>query len=245
MRIKTLNKRIVGLGLMGALLGSIEAGNLTGRVVLVGTPPPEIVVTATDLARDPRCAALHTEPLTTRHHVVGEEGGLANVVVYVKEGVPEGNHPIPVEKPLLDQVKCEYVPYVMGVRANQAFQIRNSDPTFHNVNATPARGSGNRPFNFSQPFQGRVDERTFTAPEVAIRFRCDLHPWMFAYVAVFDHPFFAVTDENGRFEIPGLPDGRYTLEVWHQRTHRAGPGKTREIEVKGDTKVEFEIEVRS
>jgi hypothetical protein len=241
MRIKALNKIFLLWVVVGALASGLQAASVTGRVVLEGTPPPEIVV---DLSPDPRCAALHTEPLTTRHYVVGEDQGLANVFVYIREGVPERDYPIPSEMPLLDQVDCEYVPYVMGVRAGQTFQVRNSDPTMHNVHSTPDRRTGNRGFNFAQPFKGLVSERRFTAPEVAIRFKCDVHPWMFAYVAVVDHPFFAVTDESGRFEITDLPDGKYTIEAWHVRSHRGGTGLTQEIEVKGDTTVDFAVAVR-
>jgi hypothetical protein len=241
MRIKALNRIFLLWVVAGALGTGLQAASVTGRVVLEGTPPPEIVV---DLSPDARCAALHTEPLTTRHYVVGEDQGLANVFVYIREGVPEADYPIPSEVPLLDQVDCEYVPYVMGVRAGQTFQVRNSDPTMHNVHSTPDRRTGNRGFNFAQPFKGLVSERKFTAPEVAIRFKCDVHPWMFAYVAVVDHPFFAVTDESGRFEIKDLPDGNYTIEAWHVRSHRGGTGLTQEIEVKGETTVDFEVAVR-
>jgi hypothetical protein len=240
MRIKALN-RFLALATAASVLGTtLHAANVTGRVILEGTPPPEIVV---DLSPDPRCAALHTEPLTTRHYVVGADRGLANVFVYIREGVPAGDYPMPSDVPLLDQVDCEYVPYVLGVRVGQTFQVKNSDPTLHNVHATPDRRTGNRGFNFAQPFKGLVSERRFTAPEVAIRFKCDVHPWMFAYVAVVDHPFFSVTDESGRFEIKGLPDGKYTIEAWHVRSHRGGTGLTREIEVKGDTVVDFTIQV--
>jgi hypothetical protein len=241
MTIKALNRFLIGICVGAALMADSHAAQLSGRVVLEGKPPPEIVV---DLSPDPRCAALHTEPLTTRHYVVGEDNGLANVLVYIREGVPSGEYPLPAEKPLLDQVDCEYVPYVLGVRVNQAFDIRNSDPTLHNVHATPDRQTGNRGFNFAQPFKGLVSERRFTAPEVAIRFKCDVHPWMFAYVAVVDHPFFAVTGPDGRFTIPALPDGKYTVEAWHVRSHRGGAGVRQEIEVKGETVLDFTIAVK-
>lgn len=237
MRIKPLNPAFGWVAVV-ALATTLQAANVTGRVVLEGTPPPEIVV---DFSPDPRCAALHTEPVTTRHYVVGEDQGLANVFVYIREGVPAGEYPLPDEVPLLDQVDCAYMPYVLGVRVGQTFQVKNSDPTMHNVHATPDRRTGNRGFNFAQPFKGLVSERSFTAPEVAIRFKCDVHPWMFAYVAVVEHPFFAVTDEAGRFEIPDLPDGKYTIEAWHVRSHRTGTGLTKEIEVKGNTEVDFTV----
>mgnify|MGYP002348582455 CR=1 FL=1 len=225
--------------LAAACSPSVLGADLTGRVVLKGTPKPEITI---DMAADPRCAALHTQKITTRHYVVGANNGLANVLVFVKSGAEKKDYPMPAETPLLDQVGCEYTPYVMGVRANQKFLIKNSDPTLHNVHATPKAGGGNAEFNFAQPVKGMTTEKSFAAPEVAIRFKCDVHPWMFAYVGVFDHPFFAVTDKDGNFKISGLPDGKYTIEAWHQRTHRAEAGQVKEINVAGNTQVEFTID---
>jgi hypothetical protein len=217
----------------------VVGGDLTGRVVLKGTPKPEITI---DMASDPRCAALHTQKITTRHYVVGADNGLANVLVFVKAGLENKEYPIPSETPVLDQVGCEYSPYVMGVRKNQKFLIKNSDPTLHNVHATPKPGGGNAEFNFAQPVKNMTTEKTFTTAEAAIRFKCDVHPWMFAYVGVFDHPFFAVTDKDGNFKISGLPNGKYTVEAWHQRTHRAEAGQAKEVAVEGDTQLEFTID---
>lgn len=219
---------------MGAT--SVRGAEVTGRVVLQGSPKPELTI---DMASDPRCAALHTQKVTTRHYVVGANNGLANVLVFVKSGLEKKDYPAPTETPVLDQAGCEYMPYVMGIRANQKFLIKNSDPTLHNVHATPKAGGGNPEFNFAQPVKGMTTEKSFAAPEVAIRFKCDVHPWMFAYVGVFDHPFFAVTDKDGNFKISGLPNGKYTIEAWHQRTHRTEAGQTQEITVDGDAKVEF------
>jgi len=219
---------------------SMRGADVTGRVVLQGTPKPELTI---DMASDPRCAALHTQKVSTRHYVVGANNGLANVLVFVKSGLEKKDYPAPTETPVLDQLGCEYLPYVMGVRANQKFLIKNSDPTLHNVHATPKAGGGNAEFNFAQPVKGMTTEKTFAAPEVAIRFKCDVHPWMFAYVGVFDHPFFAVTDKDGNFKISGLPNGKYTIEAWHQRTHRLEAGQVQEITVDGDAKVEFSLSI--
>ena len=236
MRIKTTYLFAV-LCAVGAT--SSHGADVTGRVVLKGTPKPEITI---DMAADPRCAALHTQKITTRHYAVGANNGLANVLVFVKSGVEKKDYPLPAEAPVLDQVGCEYMPYVLGVRANQKFLIKNSDPTLHNVHATPKAGGGNAGFNFAQPVKGMTTEKSFSAPEVAIRFKCDVHPWMFAYVGVFDHPYFAVTDKDGNFKISGLPNGKYTIEAWHQRTHRLESGLTKEITVDGDAQVEFTID---
>ncbi len=223
-------------------IASVSSGlgaDITGRVVLKGTPKSEITI---DMTPDPRCAALHTEKVTTRHYVVGADDGLANVLVFVKSGLEKKDYPMPTETPILDQTGCEYQPYVMALRTNQKFVIRNSDPTLHNVHATPSSGSGNAEFNFAQPVKGMTTEKSFSAAEVPIRFKCDVHPWMFAYAGVFDHPFFAVTDKDGKFKISGLPNGKYTLEAWHAKTHRSNGGLTKEIAVAGDMQVEFTIE---
>jgi hypothetical protein len=227
--------------MLALILGgaSAVAADLTGRVVLKGPIPKEVEIKMTT---DPRCAALHTKPVFTRFYETAADGGLADVLVYVKSGLPEREWPMPTEKMLLDQVDCEYIPYVAGVRAGQTISIRNSDPTLHNVNATPKINKG---FNFAQPVKGMVTEKVFDLPEVPpIRFRCDVHPWMFAYVGVFEHPFFAVTDEKGNFKISGLPDGKYTLVAYHRRTHTTTEGITQEVTVDGDTKVEFVVELK-
>ena len=75
----------------------------------------------------------------------------------------------------------------------------------------------NQEFNFSQPIQNQKDSRFFTAPEVMVRFKCDVHGWMSAYAGVLDHPYFAVTEPGGRFELKQLPPGTYTIEAWHEK----------------------------
>jgi len=218
-----------------------QAADVTGKVVLKGTPKPEIPI---DMASDPKCGAMHSKPVTTRHYVTGADGGLANVLVYVKSGLTEKNFPVPTDMPLLDQIGCEYTPYVMGVQANQKFKIKNSDPTLHNVHSTPRPGSGNKEFNFAQPVKDMISEKSFPSPEVMVRFKCDVHPWMFAYVGVLDHPYFAVTDKDGNFKISGLPNGKYTIEAYHVKTHGANPGVSQEVTVDGAKKIEFTVELK-
>jgi hypothetical protein len=232
---------LLGVLLVGAAWPTLSAADLTGKVVLQGTPKPERTI---DMAADPRCGALHDKPVTTRHYVVGADGGLANVLVFVKSGLADKNFPMPTEVPVLDQVGCEYMPFVMGVRVNQKFKIKNSDPTMHNVHATPKAGTGNKEFNMAQPVKDMVTEKSFDAPEVVVRFKCDVHDWMFAYVGVFDHPFFAVTGKDGSFKIPGLPKGRYVVEAYHVKTHGQNPGVTQEVTVDGNAQANFTIELK-
>lgn len=146
--------------------------------------------------------------------VVGPGNGLKNVFVYVKEGLGTRTYAAPTTPFALDQTGCQYVPHVFGVQVGQPIQITNSDPTLHNVNAAP---KDNRGFNFGQVPKVPAVTRVFDKPEVMVPFRCDVHGWMNAYVGVVPHPFFAVTKDDGSFEIKGLPPGSYTLEAWHER----------------------------
>jgi hypothetical protein len=195
-----------GTPLVSGVSGNSGAGfSLVGWAILTGKPKPEVPI---DLG--PTCSSLRAGKVTTRHFVVSREGGLANVLVYVQNA----RHGTPlVEPPLLDQVGCMFEPYVLGVVTGQKFRIRNSDPTLHNVHATPKI---NREFNFGQPMNGQVNEVFFPKPELFIRLKCDVHPWMFSYVNVVDHPYFAITDTNGFFRLPaGLPAGDYTVSAVH------------------------------
>ncbi len=198
------------------------AAEISGKVTLTGTPPPE-----KPIALDAQCGKLQEKPITTRHYVVGADKGLGNVFVYVKEGAKAT--PATGKGPTLDQVGCEYNPYVMGVQAGQAFDVKNSDSVLHNVHTLP---KNNKEKNVGQPVKGMVTPFTFDNPEVLVKFKCDVHPWMFAYVGVCDHPYFAVTDKDGNFKISGLPAGDYTIEAFHLK---AG-AKTEKVTVGGDDK---------
>jgi hypothetical protein len=224
-----------------ALLGlqNVTAAEISGKVTLNGTPPAEKKV-----AFDALCGKLHTKDAFTRHYVVGADKGLANVLVYLKEAPAGKTFTPPTDKvPVLDQVNCFYEPYVMGVMVDQKFQIKNSDALMHNVHATP-KAEGNKEFNVGQPVQGMVTEKSFAKPEVLVRFKCDVHPWMFAYVGVLPHPYFAVTDKDGKFKLPAdLPAGKYTLVAYHLKAGEV----TQEVTVAdGDKKeVSFTLEAKA
>ena len=236
-----MKTQFLGILMAAASAQLVSSADITGKVVLKGTPKPEIPI---DMAADPKCGALHSKQITTRHYVADSGGGLANAFVYIKSGLTEKSFPTPGDAPLLDQVGCEYTPYVVGVQVNQKLKIKNSDPTLHNVHATPKPGSANKEFNFAQPVKDMVSEKAFPAPEVLVRFKCDVHPWMFAYVGVVEHPFFAVTGKDGTFKISGVPNGKYTIEAYHVKTHMANPGATQEVTVTGDAKADFTIELK-
>jgi hypothetical protein len=216
---------------IAAVLASFQlagAADITGKVKLKGTPKPEIPIQL-----DAVCGGLNAKPVTTRHFVVGSDNGLANVFVYIKQGAPKAPPPAG-EGPVLDQKGCMYEPYVMGVVTGQKFKVHNSDALLHNVHATP---KVNKEFNFAQVSKGQENEKSFDQPEVLVRMKCDVHPWMFAYIGVVDHPYFAVTDKDGNFTIKNVPPGKYTVEAYHLK---AG-AKTQETD--GTKKLEFELEV--
>lgn len=183
-------------------------GSLTGSALYVNGDPDTVI----SMDADPACVGMHTEDVHTESVVTGAEGQLANVFVYVKDGLT-GSYPAPTDKKLLDQKGCQYSPHVSGIQVDQTLVIRNSDATLHNIHALPEK---NREFNQGQPVQGMESERTFDQVEVMVPFKCDVHPWMNSYLAVLDHPFYAVTGEDGTFSIEGLPVGEYTIEAWHE-----------------------------
>ena len=163
---------------------------------------------------DPGCAAKHSEPVASDVLVVGEGQTLANVYVSVKQGLPEGSWPAPSEPAVLDQQGCRYLPHVLGVMVGQPLRILNSDGLLHNVHALP---KVNRPFNMAMPASRTEALETFTSVEDFFTIKCDVHPWMKAYVAVSAHPFFNVTGKDGEFRIGDLPAGTYEIEAWHER----------------------------
>jgi plastocyanin len=191
-----------------------KAASVAGRVRYEGEAPDNPLIRP---ASDPFC--MRETPPGTRFEtvVLGENGGLENVFVYVTDRFGQYHFDIPTEPVRLDQDGCVYKPHVTGVRAGQPLEVTNSDDTLHNVNAM---AENNTSFNIGQGQKGQKNTTTFTVRDVMIRFKCDVHPWMTAYVGVVEHPFFAVTGNGGRFELVGLPAGTYTVEAWHERLGR-------------------------
>jgi len=189
--------------------GDAGSGVISGKVSFSGTAPPTRRV---KLAADPRCAAMHKDGLE-RQPIKVKDGGLADVLVYVKSGIG-GSYSAPAEPLLLDQIGCDYEPHIIVLMAGQPLKIRNSDDTLHNIHPRPAV---NKEFNIGQPRKGMEATRTLEKPELMIPIGCDVHPWMAAHVSVLTHPFFAVTKEDGSYEIRALPDGEYEVEAVHSQ----------------------------
>ncbi len=185
------------------------AGNVTGRVTFAGTAPKPAAVR---MESDPNCMP-PGGAATDEAVVLGQNGALQNAFVYVKDGLGDLRFPIPSNTPVLDQKGCLYTPHVIGVQVGQSIEILNSDPTLHNVHAVP---TSNQEFNTGQPLPGMKHTHRFSTREVMVPFKCDVHPWMRAYVGVLDHPYFAVTGPDGSFDLKGLPPGTYTIEAWHE-----------------------------
>ena len=186
------------------------AGSIAGRISFEGTPPAPQPIRM--MNSDPNCES-QSAGATSEVLLVGPEGGLQNVFVYVRDGLGDLAFPIPSTPILLDQQGCRYLPHVLGAQVGQTVEVLNSDPTLHNVHAVPTTNSE---FNIGQPLPGMKHTHVFSASEVMVPFKCDVHPWMTAYIGVLDHPFFAVTGADGTFELQGLPPGTYTIEAWHE-----------------------------
>jgi hypothetical protein len=184
---------------------------IKGVVKYTGAPvtSPKIKMSA-----DRYCETSNKEPVFEQSMVVGPNGELENVFVYVKSGLEGQTFPTPTTPVVFDQQGCTYHPHVFGIMTKQELEIVNNDATLHNVHATP----GNSPeFNVGMPTQGMRIKKTFKKPEVMVHIKCEVHPWMSAYAGVLDHPFFAVAGKGGVFELPKLPAGTYTLEAWHEK----------------------------
>jgi len=226
--MKRLTK-FLSVAVLACSLQLASAGDITGKVTVKGTPPPEKTI-----AYDDTCSKLNPAIPTTRHWVVGKDDGLADVFIYITKGL-EGKTFTPPSEPVeLDQVGCNYNPYVFGVMVGQPVRIKNSDPIMHNIHALP-KIDGNNEFNFAEPSQGDINDtkwvESIKKPEVLVKLKCDVHQWMFAYAGVVDNPFFAVSDANGNFKIANVPAGHYTLTAYHLKAHGSKPGESQEITV--------------
>jgi len=205
-----------------ALALNLQAADITGTITFKGTAPAEKELTP--IKEDPNCAALYPGALPkTKFYIVGANGELADVVVALK-GVAAKSTGASAEPATLDQKGALYVPQIIAIQTGQKLVVKNSDALVHNVHAQP---TANPESNQVQMPNGADLTYTFDKPEMFLKFKCDVHPWMFAWVSVFDHPYFAVSGTDGKFTIKNVPAGKYTLEA----THRKLGVQTAEIEV--------------
>ena len=212
-----------------------NGATVTGKVNFTGTKP---TLKNIDMSDKPECSKQHPTPAKTEEAIVNDNGTLKNAFVWVKSGLPDQNWQVPSTPVMLDQHACMYSPHVIGVMAGQQIDIKNSDPTNHNIHPMPQT---NQEWNESQPPGSPDKMQTFARQEVMIPVKCNIHPWMRAYIGVVSHPFFAVTGDDGTYTIKGLPPGTYTIQILHEKypaqeqqvTVGAKESKTADFTVKG------------
>jgi len=194
-----------------AVVDPATAGLIAGTVKFEGTPP---VFRPIDMSAEAACVQANPKSVTPPVVVLGDHGALANAVVYVQSGLGSYRYDTPQNPAVLDQKGCMYEPRALALMTNQPFEVKNTDPTTHNVHPIPHQ---NRPWNRSIAAGEQPYVTTFTRQELAIPVACNIHPWMRAYLFVFAHPYFTVTTDTGTFELKNLPPGTYTIEAWHER----------------------------
>ena len=194
----------------GKMVDPATAGEVTGSVKLDGAAPKAKNI---NMAAEPACTKARTSPAMTEEVVTGDAGALANVVVYVKSGLDGFSFPAPTGAAKIEQQGCQYHPHVIALQVGQNIDVVNNDQTTHNIHPIP---KDNREWNESQPPGASPIEKSFTREEIAIPVKCNVHPWMKAYMAVLPNPYFQVTDKDGKFDLKNLPPGTYTVVAWHE-----------------------------
>jgi len=182
------------------------AASVSGTVSFDGAAPKPVKI---DMSQDPACKGTNQSET-----LVADGGKLANVFVYVKEGLGDRTFDAPKDPVTLDQQGCRYHPHILGAMVGQNIDIKNSDPTTHNIHPTPAN---NREWNESQPPKAADLQKNFGREEIMLPVKCNQHPWMKMYINVVKSPFFAVTGADGKYELKGLPPGDYTLAFVHEK----------------------------
>jgi hypothetical protein len=212
-----------------------NGGTITGKVSWAGSKP---VVRMLDMSATPFCTRSHPNGAPSEEIVLNPNGTVKNAFVWIKSGLPNGRYEAPPNAVTLDQVGCMYQPHVVALMVGQPLAMKNSDGTNHNIHPTP---TANDEWNESQPPGSADRQQAFPKPELMIPVKCNIHPWMRAYVNVVAHPFFAVTGDDGTFTIKGLPPGTYTVELVHEKygkqeqqvTVGAKESKTADFTVRG------------
>jgi plastocyanin len=191
---------------------AFAASSITGTVTFDGKAPALRPLT---MDADPACAKKHSTPAPSEMLVLGNGNTMASIMVFVSKGLPAGKTwPAPKTPVVIDQNGCQYKPHVMGIMVGQTYKILNSDGVLHNIHTLPTI---NKSFNQGMPATLKEATTTFDKPEPVFHIKCDVHPWMSAYLAVFTNPFFSVTSTDGKFTISGLDPGTYEITAWHEK----------------------------
>jgi plastocyanin len=191
---------------------AVANSSISGTVTFTGKAP---TLKPLSMDADPACAKKHSKPAASEMLVLGGGNTMGNIMVWVSKGLPAGKTwPVPKTPVVLDQNGCQYKPHVMGIMVGQAYRILNSDGVLHNIHTLP---KVNKAFNKGMPATLKETSTAFEKPEAVFMIKCDVHPWMSAYVSVFTHPFFSVTGTDGKFTISGLDPGTYEITAWHER----------------------------
>jgi hypothetical protein len=211
----TGNLLSLAAGLLAASLwpGAALAASVTGTVTFDGKAP---ALKPLAMDAEPVCHKAHGgKPVANEMLVLGSGNTMGNIMVWISKGLPAGKtYPAPKTPVTLEQKGCVYMPHVMGIMVGQPYRILNSDGILHNIHTLPKI---NPMFNRGQPATVKEMTTSFPKPEVMLQVKCDVHPWMNAYIGVFTHPFFSVTGADGKFSIPNLEAGTYELTAWHER----------------------------
>ena len=210
-----MNNNINKILILSSVLTFSFAGDIQGKITFDGKAPK---MKSLRMDADPVCVANNEVAPRKEWLILDENNGLKNVLVFVKEspsgGSLEGDLNLVEKHAVIDQNGCVYVPHVLGVMVGQKLDILNSDGTLHNIHALP---KVNKEFNKAMPRSKKQMTVQFDKSEAPFKVKCDVHPWMGAFIGVFDHPYFAVTGDDGSYVISGLEPGDYVIEAWHEK----------------------------
>lgn len=209
---KLLVQMIVLLSAVGIIYAG---GSITGTITFEGKAPK---MKPLKLDADPVCVANNEVVPKKEGLVLDENKGVKNVLVFIIEGL-NIDYSSPEEPVVIDQKGCVYSPHVVGIMAGQQLDILNNDGTLHNIHGLP---KVNKEFNKAMPRTKKTLSMVFGKPEAPFKVKCDVHPWMGAYIGVFDHPCYSVTASDGTYEITGLEPGTYVIEAWHENRKKLG-----------------------
>jgi hypothetical protein len=211
--LSTIVLTCAGALILSQKVSAAGEGKIAGTVKLDGTAPH---MKGIDMSKDPYCTKAHaSDPAHLETVVVGANGGLENVVLYISEGL-SGNDlsEVPTAVPVFDQKNCVYTPHVLAMDVGQKFEVKTSDQTAHNIHPLPNPMTGNIPWNQSQPPGAPPIEKSWKAAEV-IPVQCNIHPWMHGWFVVVKGPY-ATTSSDGSYTISGVPPGNYTVTAWQE-----------------------------